>query len=120
MDSILKTIRKMVLGIPINSENPDEETAFDTDLIIHINTAFSTLAQLGAGPKGGFHISDETATWTDFIGDKSDVEDIKTYVYIKVRLVFDPPSNSSAAAKMDEMAKELEWRICEAYEDYED
>ena len=119
MDSILNTIKKMVLGIPINSELPEEQSAFDTDLIIHINTAFSVLTQLGAGPEGGFSIHDASATWGDYCGDKIDVEMIKTYVYLKVRLVFDPPPNSSATELMKETAKEYEWRICEAYEDYE-
>lgn len=120
MDSILKTIRKKVLGMPINSENPDEESAFDVDLITNINTAFSTLTQLGAGPKGGFRIHDDTATWHDFIGDREDVDDIIDFVYLKVKLIFDPPSNSSAAEHMKATADELGWRICEAYENYEE
>lgn len=115
MDSILNTIKKMVLGIPVNSENEEETTAFDTDLIININTAFSVLTQLGAGPEGGFSISDSTATWHDFIADEKGVEMIKMYVYLKVRLGFDPPSSSSATELMKENAKEYEWRICEAY-----
>ena len=119
MDSILNTIKKMVLGIPINSENPEEQSAFDTDLIININTAFSVLTQLGAGPEGGFFITDASKTWSDFCGDKIDVEMIKTYVYLKVRLGFDPPTNSSAIELMKESAKEYEWRIREAYEKYD-
>ena len=118
MDSILNTIKKMVLGIPINSESSEEQSAFDTDLIIHINAAFSILTQLGAGPKSGFVITDDTATWSDYCGDRIDVEMIKTYVYLKTRLGFDPPASSSAFDQMDKKAKEYEWRICEAYEHY--
>lgn len=116
MDSILQTMRKMVLGMPINSESPDEPTAFDTDLIININSAFSVLTQLGAGPAGGFFISDYTAKWSDFIdSEREDLEMIKMFVYCKTKLGFDPPSNSSAAAQMEKNMKEYEWRICEAY-----
>jgi len=120
MDSILNTIKKMVLGIPINSENSEEQSAFDTDLIIHINTAFSVLTQLGAGPEGGFSISDANSKWTDFIADKEGVEMVKSYVYLKVRMAFDPPGNSFALDAMKEASKEYEWRICEAYEKYSD
>jgi hypothetical protein len=120
-DSILNTIRKMVIGeIPINSDDPEETQAYNTDLIIHINTAFATLAQLGAGPKGGFFITDATATWSDFFAGaefKPDIaEMVKTYIYLKVRLIFDPPTNSSAVEQMNKQASECEWRICEGYE----
>ena len=118
MDSILRTIRKMVLGLPINSEDTEEEKAFNTDLIIHINTAFSVLTQHGAGPEEGFIITDDSSKWTDFIGDKKTVEMLKSYVYIKTKLAFDPPQNSSAIGQMKESAEEYEWRIREAYEDY--
>lgn len=116
MSSILRTIRKMVLGLPINSEDTDEEVAFDTDLIVHINSTFSTLEQLGAGPKDGFMITGVDETWEDFIGDAGiKVEMIKGYVYAKVKLIFDPPQNSSATEQLDKAAKEYEWRICEKY-----
>ena len=121
MDSILETIRKMVIGeIPTNSNDPEEIRAFNTDLIIHINTAFANLAQLGAGPKGGFFITDASATWSDFfatVDPKPDIaEMVKTYVYLKVRLLFDPPANSSAVEQMNKQVSECEWRICEGYE----
>lgn len=122
-DSILKTIRKTVIGMPINSQNPDEEAAFDTDLIMHINTAFAILAQLGAGPDGGFSITDDSAMWSDYIvvHDKLSGEIaqmVKTYVTLKVRLLFDPPANSSAVEQMNKSAAECEWRICEGYAKY--
>lgn len=119
MDSILNTIKKMVLGIPINSENEAEETAFDTDLIVNINAAFSVLTQLGAGPNGGFFISDANSKWTDFIADKQGIEMVKMYVYLKTRLGFDPPSSSGAIELMKENAREYEWRIREAYAGYD-
>lgn len=119
MDSILNTIKKRVLGIiPINSEDPEEQSAFDEDLIDNINAAFSVLTQLGAGPEGGFFITGATSKWEDFIGDKKGVEMIKQYVYLKVRLGFDPPSNSSATELMKSQAEEYEWRIKEAYANY--
>lgn len=101
-DSILNSIKKL-LGIDACYEH------FDQDIIIHINTVFMTLHQLGAGPV--FYIEDDTAIWSDYIKDGSNLEAIKTYIYIKVRLVFDPPSSSSVASALDATAKELEWRI---------
>ena len=118
MDSILNTIKKMVTGMPINPGNPEEQAAFDTDLIVNINAAFSVLTQLGAGPEGGFYISDSSAKWSDFIADKEGVEMVKMYVYLKTRLGFDPPASSSAIDLMEKNAKEYEWRICEAYANY--
>lgn len=116
MDSILNTIKKMVLGtMPDNSDNPEEDAAFNTDIIVNINAAFSILTQLGAGPKDGFFIVDDSTTWTDYIADTKAVEMVKMYVYLKVRLGFDPPASSSGVDLMKEQAKEYEWRICEAY-----
>ena len=119
MDSILKTIRKMVLGLPINSEDTEEEVAFDTDLIIHINTAFSVLNQLGVGPEGGFFITGVDSKWSDFIGDDKAIEMVKTYVYLKTKLLFDPPTNGSAIDLIERQCKEYEWRAMEACEDYD-
>lgn len=118
MDSILKTIRKMVLGLPINSEDSEEEIAFDTDLIIHINTAFSVLNQLGVGPKGGFFITGVDSKWSDFIGESKAIEMVKTYVYLKTKLAFDPPQNGTAVELMKEQCREYEWRAMEACEGY--
>lgn len=104
MDSILQTIKKM-LGPDVSC------TVFDADIIIHINSALSTLNQLGVGPSEGFAITDETATWSDFISDKKNIEFVKSYVYLKVRLVFDPPSSSAVLAAIEKQISELEWRI---------
>lgn len=85
---------------------------FDTDIIIHINTALSTLAQLGVGPARGFKITGQSETWTDFIGENvNDLESIKTYVYCKVKMIFDPPANSFVMKSLEETCKEIEWRL---------
>lgn len=104
MESILMTIKKL-LGIP------EEVLDFDTDIIIHINTVLGTLNQLGVGPEEGFAISDKYATWDDFITSKYKLESVKTYIYLKVKLLFDPPQNSSVTASIKEQIAELEWRI---------
>lgn len=102
-ESILTSIKKL-LGLT------DEDTSFDADLIIHINTVFFTLNQLGVGPETPFRISDSSATWQDFYEDY-DIESVKTYIYLKVRLLFDPPSTSAVLNAMSEAAKEYEWRL---------
>lgn len=105
MDSILTSIKKL-LGIT------EEYEHFDTDLIIHINSVFSILTQLGIGPKDGFSIRDKTSKWSDFLNDKDDkrLEMIKSYVYMKVKLMFDPPTNSSLLESMTRFTNEFEWR----------
>ena len=104
MDSILITIKKL-LGIS------DEETHFDTDIIMHINSVFSILHQLGVGPDKSFSIQDDTATWDDFIEDDNNFNDVRTYIYLKVRLLFDPPASSSVMSAMERQISELEWRL---------
>lgn len=105
MDSILTSIKKL-LGIS------EEYTSFDQDIIIHINYVFSILTQqLGVGPSSGFSIEDGSATWSDFIEDSTKFELIKTYIYMKVRLVFDPPTNSVVMESIKNTISELEWRI---------
>jgi hypothetical protein len=87
-------------------------TAFDLDVMTHINTAFSTLYQLGVGPDTGFSIEDDTKVWQDFIsGDEVIVNACKTYVYLRVRLLFDPPTTSFVLAAQKEQLQEYEWRI---------
>ncbi|MCI6805910.1 MAG: hypothetical protein MR912_10015 [Prevotella sp.] len=102
--SILDSIKKL-LGIP------SEVTEFDTDILIHINSVFSILTQLGVGPSSGFSIEDSSAEWSDFIGDDARLSDVKSFVYLKTRLLFDPPASSAAMDAMNRMASELEWRI---------
>lgn len=104
MESILTSIKKM-LGIS------EEYTHFDEDLIMHINSALAVLGQLGVGPSEGFSITDKSAVWSDFVPDLSKLQFIKTYVYQKVKLLFDPPQSSAAIQALNESIKEFEWRI---------
>jgi hypothetical protein len=105
MESILTSIKKL-LGIS------EEYTHFDADIIMHINSVFMTLTQLGVGPSRGFIIEDDTAYWEDFISDEKKLQAIKTYIYLKVRLVFDSASLGSATlAAYERQIQELEWRL---------
>ena len=105
MESILTSIKKL-LGI---SEEYDH---FDPDIIMCINTAFSILTQLGVGPQEGFRIEDETSTWTDFLGDEAKMEMIKSYIHLKVKLLFDSTSLSSTYIESaKQMLSEFEWRL---------
>ena len=103
-DSILDSIKK-ILGMP-----PDYD-AFDTDLVIHINSVFGILAQLGVGPAGGFSISDNTTLWKAYLGDSKDLEMVKSYIALIVRLVFDPPTIGAVMDAMKEQIREYEWRL---------
>lgn len=103
-ESILTSIKKM-LGIT------EEYTHFDQDIIIHINTVLMILHQLGVGPKEGFAITDSYETWSDFLVDNKNIEAVKTYVYLKVRLLFDPPLSSSVTESINKLINELEWRL---------
>lgn len=103
-DSILNTIKKQ-LGIT------EDYTVFDSDLIMHINSVFLTLSQLGVGPDEGFFIEGKTDSWTDYIDEGMLLNSIKTYVYLKVKLLFDPPGSSYAIDAINNIIKELEWRI---------
>ena len=104
MDSILTSIKKL-LGIA------EEYEHFDADLIMHINSVFMTLNQLGVGPKEGFMISNEDAIWSDFIQDKKDIEAVKSYMYLEVKLLFDPPLSSAALDSTRRMIEEYKWRL---------
>lgn len=105
MDSILSTIK---CQFPIEVS----DTSFDQTLIITINSVFSILQELGVGPKNGFAITGYDEKWTDFIsGDPYTLRDVKTYMYMKVRLIFDPPSNSAVLTAMKELVAEFEWRL---------
>lgn len=88
-----------------------EDDSFDDELVIHINAAFSVLTQLGVGPKEGFSITGQNETWDDYVVDIVQASMAKQYVYLKVRMLFDPPSNSTVFNKMKEMAEEYEWRL---------
>lgn len=103
MESILTSIKKL-LGIQ------EEYTNFDNDIIMHINSTFSTLTQLGVGPSNGFIIKDKSSTWDEFISDNR-LECVKSYVYLKVRLLFDPPSTSAVMDSINRQITEYEWRL---------
>ena len=106
-DSILNNLKKM-LGMDA------EFKAFDQDLIIHINSVFMTLHQLGVGPKNVFRISGSTETWSSFLADsrsEDDLSAVKDYIYLKLRILFDPPSSSYVLSALESQMKELEWRL---------
>ena len=102
-ESILTSIKKM-LGITEDYEH------FDPDLIIHINSVFSILKQLGVGPANGYHITDDTNVWSEFLSDANDLEMVKSYMYLKVRLLFDPPTGGVLDA-INKSVAEFEWRL---------
>ncbi len=103
--SILKTIRRMI--------GPSEDyNYFDTDLIIHINSAFSRLCQLGVGPENPFRITGDEEVWSDFIDDGYQ-EDVKQYVYLSVKVIFDPPASATVLNAYNEQIKKLEWLLKE-------
>lgn len=105
IDSILTSTKKL-LG------PTEDDTSFDTDIIIHINTALFRLNQLGVGPSEGYAITTKEQSWTDFVGtERKDLEAIKTYVYLKTRLVFDPPQSGFLVEALKESIKEFEWTI---------
>lgn len=109
MSSILNDI-KHLLGLT------EDYTAFDTDIIIHINSVFMTLQQLGIGPDEGFSITDASAKWSDFNEHPNIYEAVKSYMYVKVRMLFDPPTTSSVAESLNRIASEFEWRLNLNYE----
>lgn len=106
MDSILTSIKKL-LGIA------EDYTHFDSDIIMHINGVLMVLNQLGIGASEGFVITDESAIWLDFVSEDyiTKIGMLQVYVYMKVKLVFDPPQSSAAMKAMEELIKEYEWRL---------
>ena len=104
MDSILNTIKKL-LGLT------EDQTDFDSDIIVHINRAFSRLRKLGVGPEEGFSILDNMAVWGDYMEDDPNLPDVQTYVYLRTKIVFDPPLSSTVLASYKEEIKELEWTL---------
>ena len=89
----------------------EDNTSFDTDIIAHINSTFLILNQLGVGPSSGFRIQDNTNTWDDFVKDNIQLNAVETYIYLKVKLVFDPPASSAVMEANKQMINELEWRL---------
>lgn len=103
IQSILNSTKKLL------SQNPDDPS-FDDDVLIHINSVFADLATLGLGPDEGFEIADETTTWDSFIeGPKQNR--VKSYVYLRLRLIFDPPSNPTVLNSMERQIEKYEWLL---------
>lgn len=104
MDSILTSIKKMH-GIS------EDYTQFDVDLIMYINSILAVLTQMGVGPDSGFSIHDSSEVWSDWLGNDNDINGVMTYVYLRVRLLFDPPSSSGVIKAYNSMVHELEFRL---------
>ena len=104
MVSILDSI-KQLLGIDVNDNN------FDKELVVYINGALMILNQLGVGPENGYLIDNNYNTWEEFIGERDDLEIIKSAVYLRVRLIFDPPQNSFLVNALEKQMEEYDWRI---------
>lgn len=103
-NSILTSTKKM-LGIT------DEYTHFDADIIMHINSVFVILNQLGVGPDAVYRIDDKDDMWADFMADDPQLEMVKSYMFLKVRMLFDPPQSSAVMESMKNMINEFEWRL---------
>lgn len=103
-DSILTSVKK-ILGMS------EDYSPFDMDVLMHVNTAFSTLNQIGVGPENGFFIEDATSTWEDFLGTDSRLNTAKSYICLSVRLIFDPPTTSYAIESMNRQLDEFIWRL---------
>jgi hypothetical protein len=105
METSILTSTKKILGIA------EDYTVFDLDIITHINSAFSTLTQLGVGPPQGFMITDASANWDDFVANDFQYNSVRSYVFLRVRQLFDPPSTSYLIAAVEKQVQELEWRL---------
>ena len=105
-ESILTSIKKL-LGIT------EDYTHFDTDVIMHINSVFMILMQLGIGPAEGFSITGDSEVWSDFLSDATWFESVKSYVYLKVKLIFDPPQSGTLLNAIEKQVSEFEWRCQE-------
>mgnify|MGYP003436903798 FL=1 len=105
LDSVLLSTKQM-LGIS------PEDTSFDVNVIMNINTALSILMDLGLTEVEDQLVIDDKMTWDDLLGGRTDIEYVKTYVYQKVKLIFDPPTSTAAIDAMQRSINELEWRIC--------
>lgn len=111
METSILTSTKKILGIA------EEYTVFDLDIITHLNAAFVILWQCGLGPSGGFMIEDETTDWDDYVPNQGSLNLIKTFVFLKVKILFDPPTTSFLLAALEKQADEYIWRISMLRED---
>lgn len=104
-ESILTSIKKL-LGIEADYDH------FDADLIMHVNSVFSILTQIGVGPANGFAIVGSNEKWSDFIiGNPNNFSLVKSYIHLKVKLLFDPPLSSAAVDSINRQISEFEWRL---------
>lgn len=104
-NSILTSTKKVL-------QLADDYTAYDEDIMMHINSAFSILHQNGIGPSNGFAIYGSTEVWSDFLGDDNlPLNDVKSYVFLFVKLIFDPPASAYGTAAQERQLDELIWRI---------
>lgn len=110
MDSVLLSIKKL-LGV-------HDAPYYDDELIMFINSALQNLMQIGVGNQTGFKITNENDTWSSIIGSRLDLESIKSYVFIKTKLLFDPPASSVLMETLLKQSTELEWRINAQIEEY--
>lgn len=104
MESILTSIKKF-LGPTSEYEH------FDPEIIMHINSVFMDLKDLGVGPSAGFRIEDDTSVWTDFFAEGETLDAVKSYMYLRVKLLFDPPASSSTVASMERQIDKWEWKL---------
>jgi hypothetical protein len=105
METSILNSTKQVLGLPV------DYTVFDEDIVMHINTTFSTLTQLGVGPAAGFMIQGPDEDWEDFIQADIQLNSVKSYMFLKVKQLFDPPTTSFMISAMERQIQELEWRL---------
>lgn len=105
MAQSILTSTKKTLGLS------ETDTSFDVDVMLHINSVLSVLTQVGIGPEDGFMIEDTTPTWESFIGSVKQLSMVKSYVYLRVRMLFDPPTTSFALDSFKNQITELEWRL---------
>lgn len=106
-ESILTSVKKGMSGLT------EDDTSFDDEIIMHINSALSKLTQMGVGPESGFQISDKTAIWSDFVGDDKTLNMVRSYVVADVRMIFDPPTIGTVAEAFKSQITELGWRLRE-------
>lgn len=105
-ESILTSVKMALMGVT------EDYTAFDPQIILNINSVFTTLWQLGVGPGNGFSINDATTKWSDYLSDNEELlQFVKLFVVNRVKLSFDPPSSSFVLSALETQTKELEWRI---------
>lgn len=103
-DSILESVKRLL------GPGPDQ-TEFDSELLMNINGVFFELQQLGIGPEEGFSVYDDTEKWIDFTTDENVLNALKPYMYLKIKLIFDPPTSSSVLASFENMINRFEWRL---------